>query len=143
MVSYVYRLYDADDNLLYVGLSDVPEKRTKTHRHRRDFSAPPARTTLVEYASREEAAAAERAAIESELPLHNIEHHPLRGPRAYGEDSEIMTLEDVARHFGIQHESARKLLARRKLKQGYPRADVEALQRAKGRRTDLENKDNR
>jgi predicted GIY-YIG superfamily endonuclease len=137
--SYVYRLYDADDNLLYVGLSDVPEKRTKTHKHRRDFSAPPVRTTLTEYASREEAAAAERAAIESELPLHNITYKPGgRPPRSYP-GGLVMSLSDVAEHLGIKSESVRALMRRRKIKPvaGYPRSQVEAIERTQGRRTDL------
>lgn len=141
--SYVYRLYDADDNLLYVGLSDIPDRRSKTHKHRKDFSAPPARTTITEYASREEAAAAERTAIETELPLHNITYKPGGRPARSYADGFVMSISDVASYLGIQRDSVRALMRRRKIKlvDGYPRSQVESIERTQGRRTDLENKD--
>lgn len=50
----------------------------------------------------------------------------------------LMTLQEVADYLGIKPESARKLLYRRKLKHGYLRSDVQAIERTRGRRTDLE-----
>lgn len=53
----------------------------------------------------------------------------------------LMTLQEVAEYLGIKPESARKLLARRGFKRGYLRSDVEAIERAQGRRTDLKKDD--
>ncbi len=52
-----------------------------------------------------------------------------------------MTLQEAAEYLGIQRESARRLLARHGVKHGYPRSEVETIERRKGRRSDLENKD--
>jgi predicted HTH domain antitoxin len=50
----------------------------------------------------------------------------------------LMTLQEAADYLGIKRESARKLLYRRGMKHGYLRSEVQAIERAKGRRTDLE-----
>lgn len=74
----LYRLYDRNGNLLYIGISNDPAKRFNSHRWakykawRHDIA-----TYTAEWLdTREEAEAAEIAAIRSERPLHNRMHHP-------------------------------------------------------------------
>jgi hypothetical protein len=52
----------------------------------------------------------------------------------------VMSINEIADHFGIQPESVRSLMRRHKIpsKRGYLRADVLALEKRQGRRSDLE-----
>lgn len=75
----LYRLYDGDGRLLYVGIAKDPEKRLRAHRwgpDRADWRHDIATQSVEWRDTREEAEAAEIAAIRSELPLHNRRHHP-------------------------------------------------------------------
>jgi predicted GIY-YIG superfamily endonuclease len=67
----VYRFYDIDDALLYVGLSMNLEGRLAKHR-RRAWWPQVVRQEVEWFAGREAAKAAERAAIRAENPIHNI-----------------------------------------------------------------------
>lgn len=69
---FVYRIYDADDALLYVGVTENVDRRLNEHRLYASFSAEIARATYEEILDRMEAYAAERAAIFNEQPRHNI-----------------------------------------------------------------------
>jgi excinuclease UvrABC nuclease subunit len=67
----VYRAYDADGALLYVGLSMNLEGRLS--KHRRSAWWPKADEITVQwFENRESAQAAERAAIRDEDPIYNI-----------------------------------------------------------------------
>ncbi|MGW7330449.1 GntR family transcriptional regulator [Streptomyces sp. NPDC054840] len=70
----LYRLYDADDQLLYVGIAKDPTARWESHarspRSSRWWSLVE-RRSVEWYASREEADVAETGAIKAERPLHN------------------------------------------------------------------------
>ncbi|MGH3490229.1 MAG: GntR family transcriptional regulator [Actinopolymorphaceae bacterium] len=76
---YLYRAYDRDDRLLYVGVSyDVEQRHVQ---HCSDISQPwwrwtVARITTERHAGRLEAEQAERAAIATESPVWNISHAP-------------------------------------------------------------------
>jgi predicted GIY-YIG superfamily endonuclease len=63
----VYRLFDHEGTLLYVGMSMNPKHRIATHPFRIDKS----RTGIDWYENRELARVAEAAAITSENPIHN------------------------------------------------------------------------
>lgn len=71
----VYRLYDAEDQLLYVGVSNVVERRLRSH----SFRTPTGSEwwPLVAYCALEFfpiyhlALESERAAIRHELPIYN------------------------------------------------------------------------
>lgn len=66
----VYRLFDADDGLLYVGVTRDPTQRFKEH-SKRGWWGRVARTDLAVYPDRPTALAVERQAIVGEAPIHN------------------------------------------------------------------------
>ncbi|GGW82896.1 hypothetical protein GCM10010340_70590 [Streptomyces griseoloalbus] len=69
----LYRLYDAEDVLLYVGIAKDPKLRWQGHAHSPTSQWWPqvARKEVEWFATREAADAAETAAIEAERPVHN------------------------------------------------------------------------
>jgi predicted GIY-YIG superfamily endonuclease len=74
----LYRLYDADGVLLYIGISATPEKRLKVHRYdllRRDWAQLVASQTFEWHRSRSAAQVAEEIAIRRERPPHNGTHN--------------------------------------------------------------------
>ena len=69
----LYRLYDADGSLLYVGMTSNLRSRMVGHAADKPWWAAVARQTTEWYDTRAEAAAAEAEAIKSENPIHNIQ----------------------------------------------------------------------
>jgi len=70
----VYRLYDADGNLLYVGTTNNLERRMASHRHDKQWWSDVADVETETVASATEAAEAERNQIHTLEPLHNAKH---------------------------------------------------------------------
>lgn len=68
----LYRHYDADDNLLYIGISLSTMVRLSQHRSDSAWSERIVRVMIEHFATREEALAAEDAAIKAEKPLFNV-----------------------------------------------------------------------
>jgi|GEM_PF-3631458 len=66
----VYRFYDADENLLYVGLSMNLNSRLNSHR-RTEWWTDVVRCDVEWFEGREPARVAERRAILDEAPIHN------------------------------------------------------------------------
>jgi predicted GIY-YIG superfamily endonuclease len=82
----LYRLYDADDRLLYVGISSNPHRRWKQHalEHAKTWW-PDVRGERVQwFESRREAEVAELAAIRTEGAIHNRAHVPTVADRDQG-----------------------------------------------------------
>lgn len=75
----LYRLYDADDRLLYVGISKRPAVRWAEHAiDKADlWWADVVRKTVEWFETREEAETAEVRAIRTEKPEHNKAHNPV------------------------------------------------------------------
>lgn len=71
----LYRLYDSDDNLLYVGIAGNPGRRFEQHHDEKPWWSEVARTDLQHYDERAAALIAEQAAIVAEKPLHNVVHN--------------------------------------------------------------------
>ncbi|NEB42302.1 GntR family transcriptional regulator [Streptomyces sp. SID14515] len=72
----LYRLYDADDVLLYVGISNDPDFRWKAHLYSRELWPKQVTRHVIEWwSTREEAVQAEEAAIKAERPRHNGKHN--------------------------------------------------------------------
>jgi hypothetical protein len=73
----LYRFWDCDDQLLYVGLTANPGSRWKAHGVEKPWWIDVARVTVEHFASRAEAEAAEATAIKTEGPLYNVRHVPV------------------------------------------------------------------
>lgn len=71
----LYRYYDADGVLLYVGVSNNPKNRDRSHLKHSAFSRFVHWHEGQWFASREEATGAERLAIRDEHPLFNGTHN--------------------------------------------------------------------
>lgn len=67
----LYRLYDADDKLLYLGISWNPDARMEDHAKHKHWVHLVARRTVEWYPDRPTALAAEAAATAVEKPLHD------------------------------------------------------------------------
>lgn len=71
----LYRHWNADGDLLYVGISLSALYRLSQHRQNADWYDDISEVTIQHFNSREEALRAERLAIQSECPAHNIKHN--------------------------------------------------------------------
>jgi predicted GIY-YIG superfamily endonuclease len=75
MTTYVYRLWDADDQLLYIGISKSAINRLHQHLQQQPWAEQIVKQTIQRCYTREEAVHVERQAIKNEKPLHNIAHN--------------------------------------------------------------------
>lgn len=71
----LYRFFDADGDLLYVGISLNPWTRWKQHKSVKDWAEDVASSTIEWHDTREEALDAERLAIIDERPRYNVVHN--------------------------------------------------------------------
>lgn len=71
----LYRFYDIDGRLLYIGISLNPGSRWKQHRDDKPWWHDVAQVTVERLPSRQVALAAEQAAIVAERPRYNIIHN--------------------------------------------------------------------
>lgn len=72
----LYRYFDADDDLLYIGISIDPDGRLRAHRDNREPWVPAIATRTVEWLdSRSLALKAEEGAIKAERPRYNEKHN--------------------------------------------------------------------
>lgn len=76
----LYRLYDANGTLLYVGIAENPKTRWKQHARAAPWwpLVDETRSRVEWHSSRADAEAAEKAAILAEDPVHNIVWSPRR-----------------------------------------------------------------
>ncbi len=70
--AYLYRHFDSEGNLLYVGISLSAINRLSQHRANSDWFASIKRVEIEKFPTRGEALMAERIAVISEAPLYNI-----------------------------------------------------------------------
>lgn len=75
----LYRHFDADDRLLYVGISSDAARRAAEH-GLKPWGPLIHRITVQHYATRKKAEEAERQAIKTEVPIYNIRHSPRLHP---------------------------------------------------------------
>lgn len=71
----LYRYFDAEDNLLYVGITNNQFRRFSQHKNK-DWMTKIARATFEHFDTRSDAEFAEGNAITNEAPLYNIAGHP-------------------------------------------------------------------
>jgi hypothetical protein len=105
---YLYRHFNADNELLYVGIAISPIARTKWHRSLSPWY-PQIRTIKIDVLpDRDTALAAERAAILAEVPKYNIHHMP-RAPRNQMSRQEAAVLANKAAAAKKRAETMEKL----------------------------------
>jgi predicted GIY-YIG superfamily endonuclease len=75
---FLYRQFDADGTLLYVGETDNPLRREAGHRSCSPWWPDVARTVVVECENYWSARSQELAAIRTERPLYNVVDNPDR-----------------------------------------------------------------
>lgn len=75
MRTALYRHWNENGDLLYVGISIKPFHRLEQHGVGSHWSSEIRNVTIEYFESREEAENAERAAIATEFPLHNVVHN--------------------------------------------------------------------
>jgi hypothetical protein len=75
MTQTLYRFFDAEKRLLYVGISMKPWERFKQHKRQKPWWDDVALITKENYANRSAVANAERLAIKTEKPIYNIVHN--------------------------------------------------------------------
>lgn len=71
----LYRFFDENDTLLYIGISSRGPHRWKEHSTNRPWWHEVTRSTIEHYATRSEAADAEMKAIIREKPIYNVVHN--------------------------------------------------------------------
>ena len=76
MHTTLYRLYNADDELIYVGVAGNPGRRFEQHRGDKPWWGEVVRIEVEHFATREAALEAERVTIASEHPPYNVIHKP-------------------------------------------------------------------
>lgn len=74
----VYRLFDSDGCLLYVGISINPKARWGMHARDKSWWPEVAEKTIELHPNRDAAEAAERHTIAAEAPKYNVEHSTTR-----------------------------------------------------------------
>lgn len=96
----LYRLFDADGELLYVGIAGNPGRRFAQHGGEKPWWREVSETTLTHYDTRAEALMAEREAIQTEHPRYNI-MLSLRAPSPSADDLRLEAEEeaDILGHF--------------------------------------------
>jgi hypothetical protein len=72
----VYRLFDADDRLLYVGVTENVKARFSHHASSKPWWPDVARHTVEWMDNRDDAEAAEKLAISTEMPVWNVRDSP-------------------------------------------------------------------
>lgn len=68
----LYRFFDADDALLYVGITGYLPTRWTSHNRQKDWWTEVVRATVEHFDTRAAAEEAEIVAIQNELPRHNV-----------------------------------------------------------------------
>ena len=74
----LYRLYDIDDRLLYIGIAVDPETRMRVHSREKTWWPLVAQRSIEWFTDRPAAEVAERVAIVAEKPVHNVSHSTTR-----------------------------------------------------------------
>lgn len=95
--TYVYRCYDADDRLIYVGCTVSPVQRMDQHRQTSWWHEQVARTRFIVFPNRDYALSMERQAIADENPRWNVR----------GRDRALWTADDYRdAHFAMLKKGA-------------------------------------
>lgn len=78
----LYRHFDAEGRLLYVGITSSTFRRMRQHKHNSSWYEQVTRIEIERFPSREAARQAEMVAIDKEKPLFNMWTEEKKGPKA-------------------------------------------------------------
>lgn len=110
-----YRLYAAAEQLLYVGVGDLPATRWQDHRTHKTWWSDVDHATVKWWPTRAEALADEANAIANENPLHNIEGTGKRrkklGP-PFAPGTVLVGSQEIAVRLDISRQRVRQIGAR-------------------------------
>lgn len=95
----LYRFYDSADTLLYVGITDSPQNRFRSHRSDKYWFKYVVRSTMEHFSSRSELEAAEIVAIQTEKPKYNKAHTVASPPLTVGVNTRVDRLSGDANRF--------------------------------------------
>ncbi|MET7900365.1 GIY-YIG nuclease family protein [Streptomyces sp. NPDC005355] len=109
----LYRCFDADEELLYVGISNDPANRWRQHQSTATWWRDVTMRTVEWYDDRPSAEAAERKAIQTECPRHNVIHRPKTKPGriAVNPSRPQITLSDTYRDRELTDAQCRRIIA--------------------------------
>lgn len=124
----VYRLYDADDELLYVGMTNNIDRRFGTHAEGKFWWPEVARREVAWLDSRTDAMVAERTAIRNENPRHNKADRPYTPKPPSGTKTSIWLPDDLAKRWKASEASLAELV-RRGLDAGDPEPEDDKIAR--------------
>ncbi|MDF1606933.1 GIY-YIG nuclease family protein [Hoeflea sp. YIM 152468] len=77
----VYRHFDENDQLLYIGQSLNPLRRMEEHKYQSDWFDSIAKVTIEKFNEHAAALVAEAAAIRAEKPMHNVQYARTKAER--------------------------------------------------------------
>jgi predicted GIY-YIG superfamily endonuclease len=86
-MTYLYRHFDIDNNLLYVGITLYAKKRIQEHERNSHWFEKVSKITLEKVSSRKEALELEKIAIQNEKPLCNLQRPPITIKQQINDDS--------------------------------------------------------
>ncbi len=79
----LYRYFNAEGKLLYIGISQSSLNRHQSHCSQAKWTEQIAKITINKFSTRKEALVAEKLAIQTENPLYNVKHNPNLVVKAY------------------------------------------------------------
>lgn len=107
----LYRMFDSNGDLLYVGISCNPPVRIKQHSRDKDWFPEVRTITLESFHTRDELEQAEKRSIQTEHPKYNVMHSRPLVERA--DNAKATTLSEINRRLSILEVELR-LLAEKK-----------------------------
>jgi predicted GIY-YIG superfamily endonuclease len=114
--TYVYRLFDNEGRLIYVGCTHDPEARIAMHRNKAWWAPQIDRIKIKVFPNRQAAIEAEAKAIQEENPRWNINHRSYGQPH-WTKDTyvDFITAMELAEPFKTPYRAARIEKAKRYL----------------------------
>ena len=100
MSHHLYRHFDAEGKLLYIGISMSAFRRLKEHQSTAVWAKDIASMSIERFESRKQLVAAERIAIFWEKPIHNYESKPKKR-RNYGPNHGTVGILDRCKEQGV------------------------------------------
>lgn len=106
----LYRHFDVDGNLLYVGISYSAFQRSKDHLRHSHWSEEIRTITIEKFDTREDALNAERISIDTHAPKYNIVNNKSRYEKKPLRTDTTLPLHKVAEYIGIKRRTLYNML---------------------------------